>query len=437
MIHCRAALPFRHDLFLLKEQTNGRVVLSNNVVGYVDRWQYPAITEKHAFDLALRDLPSREGWIYFGFPWATLIDLAVHNPSETPALLEVLKAFQPRLRLAARVVTVCQHIYLKRFSHWLVEAGVTDVFWSHAVIGEPDLPDGLRIHPFPLFPVQTWSTVLAAASQRPMRRFLFSFVGARAYADIYLSPVRNWIIELLGSHPMGFVRSRDVWHYQKTVYDRQILGNQSCQDSDDQLEAEAEFQVALAESVFALCPSGSGPNSIRLWEAISLGAIPVILSDSWRPPGDRELWEAAAVFWPETHEAVMALPGALTRLAGDEMQLSRKRLALAELSRCYGPDNFIYDISQLWTSDTPYPRCGLTDARLAEICAQTIRGNDEHEWGVCRLAVLDRARRSPAFLRKAWQNVSSVRQAVRVLFPTLVAKERQLVAEALYSGSFR
>jgi predicted transcriptional regulator len=36
----------------------------------------------------------------------------------------------------------------------------------------------------------------------------------------------------------------------------------------------------MQETVFCLCPSGSGPNSIRLWEAIEFGCVPVILSDT-------------------------------------------------------------------------------------------------------------------------------------------------------------
>ncbi len=76
----------------------------------------------------------------------------------------------------------------------------------------------------------------------------------------------------------------------------------------------------LQRSVFALCPSGSGPNSIRLWEALCFGAIPVILADHLWLPGNAELWQQAALFVPETEEAVAALPGRLEALAADHPQ---------------------------------------------------------------------------------------------------------------------
>ena len=36
--------------------------------------------------------------------------------------------------------------------------------------------------------------------------------------------------------------------------------------------------------VFSLCPEGAGPNTLRVWESLAVGAIPVILVDGWLPP---------------------------------------------------------------------------------------------------------------------------------------------------------
>lgn len=432
VIHCRTALPFRHELFLLKEQANGRVVLSNPVFGYDDQWQTPAITEKHAFDCVRRAWSGSDGAIYFGFPWARLIDLAVHQPSEVRPLLALLRAFQVKLRQSARVFTVCQHIYLNRFSHWLIEAGVTDVFWTHAVVGETSFPDGLQIHPFPLFPVQATGSAVEAVSGKQARRFLFSFVGARAYADIYLTPVRNWIVELLANHPQGYVRVRDVWHYQHDVYDKQILKNSAIHDNQAQREAEIEFQTVLAESVFALCPSGSGPNSIRLWESIALGTIPVILSDTWLPPGVRKLWDDAAIFVPETREAVMALPEALAHLAADEEKMASKRKALGELYRRYGPECFIYDLNQQISHTVLPPARRSTDFQLRDICDAALNQLDDQVWRVCAFALQDRARRSPVALRKAWLDFPVVRQATSKVLASLPTRERKHIVQAVY-----
>ena len=39
-----------------------------------------------------------------------------------------------------------------------------------------------------------------------------------------------------------------------------------------------------------MCPSGSGPNSIRFWESLAVGSIPVLLSDSLELP-KHKLWD--------------------------------------------------------------------------------------------------------------------------------------------------
>jgi hypothetical protein len=44
----------------------------------------------------------------------------------------------------------------------------------------------------------------------------------------------------------------------------------------------------MEETVYCLCPSGSGPNSIRLWEAIEFGCVPVLLSSKLELPQDVE-----------------------------------------------------------------------------------------------------------------------------------------------------
>jgi hypothetical protein len=70
----------------------------------------------------------------------------------------------------------------------------------------------------------------------------------------------------------------DEWHFQDAVYNRQAKGDQSVSlDPVDQ--SVIRYNELLSQSTFALCPSGSGPNSIRLWEALAVGCIPVLLGE--------------------------------------------------------------------------------------------------------------------------------------------------------------
>ena len=40
------------------------------------------------------------------------------------------------------------------------------------------------------------------------------------------------------------------------------------------------YNKILLSSRYSLCPSGSGPNSIRFWESLACGSIPVLLADT-------------------------------------------------------------------------------------------------------------------------------------------------------------
>jgi hypothetical protein len=132
-------------------------VIVTNVIGYDKFWQYPAITEKHAYKMAKKYLQNYDrSIVYFGFPWASLIDHLVFKTEDAKHFLFVLERYKFHLKQFNRVVTVCQHIKLLQFQHLFKEAGVTNVFWSHAIKDCPTFPDfqEIKIHPFPLFPVQ-------------------------------------------------------------------------------------------------------------------------------------------------------------------------------------------------------------------------------------------------------------------------------------------
>lgn len=316
-------------------------------------WQYPAITEQHAFERMRALLPGQPELyetVYLGFPFATLIDfLAQLGPDhpKTRVMLAALDSMREPLSAYDRVVTVAQHIRSRQFGQVFARAGVTDLFWSHMTDdgGPFEAAPAMRLHPFPLYPVQQLRRG-ADDLDRP-RKWLFSFVGARAQKN-YLTQVRTYIIEQLANHPRGRVIDRESWHYERVVYHKQVL--------DRRLEGalvddrtSSDFKEMMDQSVFTLCPSGSGPNSIRLWEAIINGSIPVILADGWSAPGDPDLWNAATLRVPETPAAVADLPRLLETIAGDQARLRAMRKGLLQLALRYGPDGFVGDVHRLVT----------------------------------------------------------------------------------------
>ena len=319
--------------------------VEGGVVGFDADWQGPAITEQWAFQLARQRLSEHSGLVYLGFPWASLIDHLNNGTARGRTLLLQLQALLPRLAGRKRRVTVCQQIFFEPY-RWLFElAGITDLFWPHATIYS-SLP-GLTIHPFPLYPVH-WQTTAEPDSERDI---LYSFIGARS-TRLYLSNSRDLILSSLRGLPGSLIEGYDGWYYDDHVYGVQIRGSLAADApqvvGEERRQRERHYVDVLQRSLFALCPSGTGPNTIRLWEAIGCGAIPVVFSDRWRPPGPRHLWEEAVLFLPDSAEGVLSVPRLTAQWSRDQRLVEAKRKAMAELWRCYGPDGFITDLQALW-----------------------------------------------------------------------------------------
>ncbi len=294
-------------------------------------WQRPNATEAYAAE----QLGSAAG--YLAFPWASWIDVARDQPPP-PVPLASGPAQQP-------LATVGQHIEALQHTALLRRCGVTDLFWSHTTTGLWH-HQGLRIHPFPLYPVRC-ATHPAPAGGVPLqqRRWLYSFQGVYR-PELYLTPVRQWILAL-PRRSDALIESRSEWHFEQAVYREQVHGQAADPQRHAELTAEAgSYATALQQSVFALCPSGSGPNSIRLWEALGYGAIPVILADTLAMPGDPDLWRQAALLVPETPEAVAALPGQLEILGRDGDRLGAMQAAGEQLWQRYGLPDFVADLRQ-------------------------------------------------------------------------------------------
>lgn len=340
-----------------------RWVLHNNMLVHDHDWQFPAITEHHAYLRLKACGGAPQGVIYVAYPWATLIDKLQCWSPDAAAELERFRAFAASLPQAMPKVTVCQHILLPQYLHLFAEAGIDDIFWSHTphqpTAAMPNSPKAPRLHPFPLYPVQvpqTLTTPRTDAQSEAPRRYLFSFAGAKAN-PWYLTRVRDWILSDLADDPRGHVLGRDTWHFQRVVYDHQIRHTPGAEQPEDLIDRAAgdHFTQLLCDSTFALCPSGTGPNSIRLWEAIGAGAVPVILSDDYAPPGDLALWQTAAVFCPETREALRDLPDQLAAIARDATGMAARRAALRQLWVLYGPDGFVSDVLALMLAHRNQP----------------------------------------------------------------------------------
>jgi hypothetical protein len=112
--------------------------------------------------------------------------------------------------------------------------------------------------------------------------YLYSFVGSVGNA-----PIRSRLAEL--RHPRSFFQDTSA-DYQDVLHGRME-------------EAELhQFWRRYAESMhaskFVLCPRGLGVSSVRLFDTMRIGRVPVILSDDWvKPIGPS--WEKFSIRIPE------------------------------------------------------------------------------------------------------------------------------------------
>lgn len=262
----------------------------------INFWQYPALTEFKAYEnhAGLKvgsnvDVSAKQVHVYIGLPWATYIDKKTMH-DDLMAIVRVRvegwRALAKSLGYELRVHTVCQHIHWRRIIEQCLSLGITDLHVSHMTQGDDQRDDGLRIHGWPLIAVNVENgerrAGLVFGKAISEKKYLASFVGA--YAKNYRSLVRPLLrheFERDGGSDILF-ELKDEWHYQRVVYSEQVKGerlDRSHRASDER--ETGKYNDVLSDSVFSLCPEGSGPNTLRLWESMAVGSIPVVISDDW------------------------------------------------------------------------------------------------------------------------------------------------------------
>lgn len=100
--------------------------------------------------------------------------------------------------------------------------------------------------------------------------------------------------------------------------------NTPCLDVDDgpkrflRFNYRETYSELIERSKFILCPRGFGVSSIRTFEAMSFGRVPVVISDHWQPPPGIP-WEDFCVRVREDN--VARIPALLNCLQGDAVSM--------------------------------------------------------------------------------------------------------------------
>jgi len=173
------------------------------------------------------------------YSWSSSI-----NNSGLAATQQMIREFQNRVKDSAKLIFVCQHILVDRLD-W----GASIVFTPHSTYknGFQPIAHYSKFFYKPYLPI----------SKRPL---LASFVGSYSTHNI-----RSRLANILQSRIDCLVLDTGVWHYEKPPTQKYTY--------------EKKYIESLKNSKFVFCPRGTGPSSIRIWEALSSGCIPIIISD--------------------------------------------------------------------------------------------------------------------------------------------------------------
>lgn len=283
-------------------------------------WQYPAATERQArdnhCDIALganQDAAMHEVHTYLALPWATYIDKKASPEEALRSLATRVAGLQAMVRSMGwrlRVHTVCQQIHWHRLIATFITCGVSDLHLSHATDDIDPAQEGwpLRIRSWPLIApnVEDPGRRVGLVFGKPpgQRRWLASFIGA--HMQHYRSDARLRLAEVARACGRSdvLVEVTDLWHFNQVVYKEQVAGKALAEaERAAHLAAMRRYNEVLSDSIFSLCPEGAGPNTLRVWESLAVGAIPVIVAPGWVPPaatpGQPDLRECCVFLNPE------------------------------------------------------------------------------------------------------------------------------------------
>jgi hypothetical protein len=131
------------------------------------------------------------------------------------------------------------------------------------------------------------------------------------------------------------------------------------------------FQATLARSRFVLCPRGNGTSSVRLYEALAAGTVPVIISDDWVAPSGPS-WEAFSIRWPEGR--IDGLLEMLQTRDADWPLMSRE--ARRAYDEYFSPEVYFHHVAELCQdllreeATAAFPARGVIDRHFAARAAE-------------------------------------------------------------------
>jgi hypothetical protein len=273
-----------------------KIIFGTNELIYInndDLWQKPVITELIIIDnlVKMRNIP----YNYIAFPWANYIDNKwSHNNDILERIIESEINSPSIIDFNKTYFTVIQHIEFRNYIEILVKLNIKYIFTPHKIQDDYILENKYNVHiiPISLYPKQYNKYANKSLFRNYEKKYLASFIGQIIHKNM-ISNIRQEIYNVFKDKSDCLIKANAQWYYENNVYG---------QKQNEIISEDFFYKNNLFESKFTLCPSGTGPNSIRLWEALSFGCIPVILSDSLILPNIPNVdYSTFCIFWKENN----------------------------------------------------------------------------------------------------------------------------------------
>uniref|UniRef100_A0A6C0KA83 Exostosin GT47 domain-containing protein n=1 Tax=viral metagenome TaxID=1070528 RepID=A0A6C0KA83_9ZZZZ len=284
--------------------TSGLLTVSYRSVPF----QRPVQTEQQAFEsIKALDDPVLKNVVYYAISWAAVLDDAENI--DIPRVLECLLPYRSKRAVA---ITSCQHVDYIRLRQVFEYLRVSVVYASHCSVHDSLNAAAPMIRPLPLYACNVENnkrrTGIVAVAPKD-KEYLYSFLGMpRCRTDLRRNLLAAW------HPPRTLVESSGVWG---TVSSGKGI----------------EYNKVMSQSVFTLCPAGISNNTVRIWEALGSGSIPVILADGLVLPAIGLDWSAAVVFVKEKNLSHL---GSQLSQFGDEDIVAMYLAGRAIYERCSG-----------------------------------------------------------------------------------------------------
>ncbi len=154
----------------------------------------------------------------------------------------------------AKIFFVCQHILVK-----VLAFRDSLVFTPHATKHDSFIPIPHYSCNYDVKKAKPWSE----------RKYDYSFMG-----DFSTHECRRFLAEKFGGLENTTFLNTATWHFYA--------------DEQAQKINREKYIELLGDTKHALCPRGTGPSTIRIWEAMAMGSCPLIFSDHLKTPDGAE-----------------------------------------------------------------------------------------------------------------------------------------------------